>query len=70
MVADRVRSAEQRSLPQPMSPWFTACVTGFVPKALSLAGAKDPQVKPLGAIKDGEVKGTPTVTLTYEFIWR
>jgi hypothetical protein len=70
MVAERVCSAEQRALPQPMSSWFTACVTGFVPKALSLAGAKQPEVKPLGAVNDGEVQGTPTVTLTYEFIWR
>ncbi|HEX4337330.1 MAG TPA: hypothetical protein VH062_15545 [Polyangiaceae bacterium] len=70
MVGERVCRAEQRSLPQPMSAWFSDCVTGFVPKALTLAGARDPEVKHLGAVKDGELRRVQTVTLRYEFVWR
>jgi hypothetical protein len=69
MSSDGVCSAEQRGLPQSMAPWFTACVEGFVPKALALAGARNARVKPVRAFRDGEAHGIVTVTVSYEFTW-
>ena len=69
MSSDGVCSAEQRGLPQSMASWFTACVEGFVPKALALSGARNPRVRPVKAIREGEANGVVTVTLGYEFTW-
>jgi len=70
MVGGSVCRAEQRAMPQVMSSWFTACVNGFVPKALSMAGAQNPAVKVLGVTRDGEAHGMTTVTVSYEFAWQ
>jgi hypothetical protein len=69
MSSDGVCQAEQRGLPQPMASWFTACVEGFVPKALGMAGARNPRVKPVRVMRDGEMHGMVTVTVSYEFTW-
>jgi hypothetical protein len=52
-----------------MASWFTACVQGFVPKALAMAGAQNPRVKPTSSVRDGETDGVVTVTLGYELTW-
>lgn len=61
--------AEQRGIPKPAAAWFTACVHGFVPTALGMAGAKNVRLRTLATTPDGERSGVETVTVSYEFSW-
>jgi hypothetical protein len=62
-------NAEQRGIPKPVAAWFTACVHGFVPVALTMAGAKNVRLRTLSTTSDGERHGVETVTVSYEFSW-
>jgi len=61
-------NAEQRGIPKPAA-WFTACVHGFVPVALTMAGAKNVRLRTLATTSDGERYGVETVTVSIEFSW-
>lgn len=61
--------AEQRGIPRPMAPWFSACVHGFVPTTLGIAGAKNVRIRAVSTTSDGQRGSVETVTLSYEFSW-
>jgi hypothetical protein len=69
MSAKRSCQAEQSGIPRGMAAWFSACVNGFVPTALTIAGARNPRVRLLSTKSDGQRDGVETVTLKFEFNW-
>ena len=68
MEAERTCIAQQRGIPAEMAPWFRACVQGFVPVALSTAGAKTVRVRSIDDEQQASLE-QETLTLRFEFRW-
>jgi hypothetical protein len=69
MQGERCCHAEQRGIPAEMAGWFQAVVQGFVPVALTAAGAKTPRVRVLEQTAQANVAHSETVALKFEFRW-
>jgi hypothetical protein len=63
--------ADLSGIPEPLVKWLVYACEGFVPVALTLAGAKDVRLRGTAPAKpDSQVRGVPTVHLRFEVAWR
>ena len=60
---------EQRGIPEPMAPWFAACVEGFTLKALSRVRARSVAEKMLTQTVTGKRHGIEILTLEFGVYW-
>jgi hypothetical protein len=64
-----VVESERVGIPQTLASWFVWCAEGFVPVALTMAGAKTVEVRSGQARPDGQREGVPTVCIRFEILW-
>jgi hypothetical protein len=68
-VARRHFRLFHRGIPRPLVSWFTACVEGFAPMALEIAGASKTELSSRVIGGDGEVSGVPLVQIVHDLTW-
>ncbi len=69
MVRENVLESHRFGIPAALAPWFVFVTEGFVPYALSVAGAKDVRIRYGPPRPEGEANGTSVVRLRFEIDW-
>lgn len=69
MTGPRTFEAVRSGVPTELSTWMSACVEGFAPVALALAGARDIEVISGAPEADGHAHGHKTVTIPFAIRW-
>ena len=69
MIGERVFESNRYGIPAPLAEWFTAATSGFVPVALSSAGAKNVHVRASHHEPDGQAHGVALVRTRFEIRW-
>jgi hypothetical protein len=69
MESDRLCLGEMQGIPVVLAAWMQACVQGYVPTALSIAGAKSPRVRMLEPAGRTSERPEGTTTLRIEIRW-
>ena len=64
-----VVESDRAGIPAALGPWFNWCAEGFVPVALTMAGAKSVEVRTAQPVPDGTSHGVATVRRHYEIRW-
>jgi hypothetical protein len=71
VVRPGLYQADLSGIPEPLVKWLVYAVEGFVPVALTLAGATDVRLRGIAPAKpDSQVRGVQTVHLRFEVAWR
>jgi hypothetical protein len=68
-VASRHHRVLHRGIPRPLVSWFIACVDGFAPMALQIAGASKTELTSRVIGADGEHCGVPLVQIVHDLKW-
>ena len=68
-VARRHFRVLHRGIPRPLVSWFSACVEGFGPMALEIAGASKIELSSRVVGADGEASGVPLVQIVHDVSW-
>ncbi|MGO9836543.1 MAG: hypothetical protein ACLP1X_20285 [Polyangiaceae bacterium] len=61
--------SDRVGIPAALGPWFNWCAEGFVPVALTMAGAQSVDVRTSQPAPDGTSHGVATVRLHFEIRW-
>jgi F0F1-type ATP synthase membrane subunit c/vacuolar-type H+-ATPase subunit K len=69
MESDRLCVGEMQGIPVVLAAWMQACIQGYVPTALSIAGAKNPRVRMLETTGRASERPEGTTTLRIEIRW-
>jgi hypothetical protein len=64
-----VVESDRMGIPQSLASWFVWCAEGFVPVALTMAGARTVEVRSGQSRPDGERDGVLTVRIRFEILW-
>ena len=69
LVGSRHFRVLHSGIPRPLVSWFSACVEGFAPMALEIAGASKTQLSSRVVGADGELFGVPLVQILHDLSW-
>jgi hypothetical protein len=68
-ISERVVESRRYGIPAQLAPWFIFAADGFVPVAMTLAGAKSVRLRHGRPQPDGTVNGVPLVQIRFEIQW-
>jgi hypothetical protein len=68
-VRPGVVESDRIGIPAALASWFVWCAEGFVPVALTMAGAKTVDVRSAAPVPEGERSGIKTVRIRFEISW-
>jgi hypothetical protein len=69
MVGDRCFESQRSGIPAPLAEWFMAAAAGFIPVALTSAGARDVHVRASPPEPDGHAHGVALTRTKFEIRW-
>lgn len=69
MVGAKRGEIRMEKIPTLLAPWFLGMLQGYVPFVLANAGARNPIVREVSTVRDGERAGLETSTLTCSVTW-
>jgi hypothetical protein len=69
MSGEKTFESNRFGIPAPMADWFAAATAGFVPVALTLAGARNVFVRSAPHAPDGQAHGVALLRTKFEIRW-